>query len=216
LPSDPAQPQAPANAGHPPDWDSTLGYPGEGPARSNTALRIFSQNVTGANNVYYVFAEHAQDHDILLLQETKITADKLPALRQHLAGYGFYVHAAPASTTAKGGISGGALIAWRRHLDTWTPATHTWTNRVAAWGFTITGLGRFLLGSVYGHVGTAELTQQLLRRIYDSHSGFVLLGGDFNIPDQEMHRHLHVEYPRLQVFPFGPTCTTSTGTTCID
>jgi hypothetical protein len=43
-----------------------------------------------------------------------------------------------------------------------------------------------------------------------------LLGRDFNVPDGDMHRHLHVELPRLQVFPFGPTCTTPTGTSNID
>jgi hypothetical protein len=42
------------------------------------------------------------------------------------------------------------------------------------------------------------------------------MGGDFNIPDTDMHQHLCAAYTLFQLFPFGPTCSTPQGSSALD
>jgi hypothetical protein len=66
-------------------WDSTLGYPEEGPATSQTPLRVLSQNVTGTSNAHHIFSTHANACDVILLQEAKLPASKEADFKQKVS-----------------------------------------------------------------------------------------------------------------------------------
>ena len=95
-------------------FDSTLGFPGEGPE----GLRIASLNVTAWTSWLAVAAVEAPAADIWLLQEHKLTAESdIDRARVEMSRMGMTAVLDCGVETEAGGKSSGAAVAFSQHAE---------------------------------------------------------------------------------------------------
>ena len=136
-------------------FDSTLGYPGEGPPR---AVKVVTLNITGWGT--FMRGLHAgvyQHCDIILLQETHLPANRLSQARHAVRKSGFqsaWSAAFPTRPEAEERHHGGGVaILWPTWMAATAQAEEVIPGRCLTIPLIIPGLGRQMVGTFYGPVG---------------------------------------------------------------
>jgi exonuclease III len=216
--------ESPFFAGRP--FDSTKGFPGEGPPRSD--IRVVTLNANANGSALRFIKNHGAEVDIFLLQEIKVAHEPkkqgaecpVEVFRDKLLKMGFKSTVAGARVTEKNGRSGGVAIAWRGHLNVTSPLV-LHPHRAVSVDLHTHGAGDINLVCVYGDVlGTwkaqAELWRSVSRAAARSGKPFIW-GGDWNasVPEvQEVIGSLNI--PGTTVAPLRSTCVTPCGGSVID
>ena len=102
------------------DFDSTKGFPGEGPAAESrpAVVPLVTLNVTAWSTWKEVFERESKEAQIWMLQEHKIkSVGSIKAAKKAMRAAGWASVFTKAATTAAGGASGGTAILVRDHWD---------------------------------------------------------------------------------------------------
>jgi exonuclease III len=206
-------------------FDSTKGYPGEGPPRAD--IRVVTLNANSGSSAVRFIKNHGGEVDIFLLQETKVTLEvrgngecPVEAFKDKLLRLGFKSAVAPGRVTDKGGKSGGVAIAWRGHLNITNPQVLL-QHRAISVELHTHGAGDIHLVCVYGDVqGTwkaqKELWASVSRSAAKSGKPFIW-GGDWNSEVREVQEVLcNMHIPGVTVSPDRASCVTASGGSVID
>jgi hypothetical protein len=202
-------------------FDSTQGFPGEGPSLPLMCL-------TANTNSFRTFKNKIMKdctQDILLLQETHITHTltgegdtNIDRAKEKLKKQGYRSEFSAASHTIKGGTSGGVAIAWRCDREAHSVKEIT-PGRALSVTITST-IGQIIFVSIYGYVNDTGLTKDLLKAIttYLCQNGKpFIIGGDFNASPEQISSHMHdLNVPCHVVTPAGTTCQSTGYANCID
>jgi hypothetical protein len=114
--------------------------------------------------------------DILLLQETKVTDERIPIAQLVLRQMGWISHFSGAICIPSGGVSGGVAVLWRPHvhaIETVSIQYGQHSGRLAGVVFHLPAIGICPILSIYGHVGDHEITKEIIL------GNFPLLGDQF-------------------------------------
>ena len=98
-------------------FDTTLGFPGEGPGRAH--LRILSINITGWGTFRTAVGGGGMaDYDVALIQETHVQEAKIDEQRSWARRQGWFSAWSAAVPTGdhSSACTGGVTIAWRQHI----------------------------------------------------------------------------------------------------
>lgn len=184
-------------------FDSTCGYPGEGPPQAKF-LDICTANVTAWRSGLLALKAGDWSPSICCLQEHRLCSqNEIDSAR------------------AKHGRSGGTGIIWKSHIR----ATSTQSmelpnaaqNRATAVNFQLLGMPPFTLVSIYGHVDSQQHTLELLNSIVASTTNinFVIAGG-VNMPTEATCAWLKTNHPTARIVTAGPSCCANNSQSDVD
>ena len=134
--------------------------------------------------------------DVLLLQESKATAQQVAKFRFAAKQSGYNLHSADATGPSQA-RSAGVIIAARRHLAIKPDSTVPHSSRCMSVTIDTRDLGRVTLASVYAHQGdtwgsdspAASLMHNILTPLTEEGTR-VIIGGDFNTGPYAMQQWL--------------------------
>ncbi len=215
-------------------FDSTLGFPGEGPEGGRTRGRAYNQlgrgrihlatcNVTAWGSIKGEFDNSAgfvHGYHVISVAEHKLADEhKRAAAQQFLGLHGWKGLFTEAGAGKKGGPSAGVGFLWPNFLKMFNVGVRFNHSRAVSAELEVTGIGPVILVAVYGWVDDVMKTLSLLDEIraYVTGSGqpwFVM--GDFNVGASDMHSWLTEAGGWGSVWQNGPTCFAGPDPTTID
>jgi hypothetical protein len=213
---------------HRADWDSTLGFPGEGPRPTRlkaTMLTVVTASVTswqsGVRAIPQI-AQQAQGTPLTCVQEHRLRqSHDIAAARKYLRLAGWASVFAPARTGPKGGNSGGTAIIWPCGLPVrriTSPDDDVVLVKLPAFLTDGTARTDFVLGSIYGLVGETQTTADRVRALAEEarkHTDDFCVAGDYNASSTDVLQYSGDD--ELRAWEHGPTCFPSNGSpSCFD
>ena len=177
-------------------FDSTLGFPGEGPARRHRPWRILSMNCTVWSSGAIALQQQAKA-DVALIQEHHLS-NNLANEEAWSRKAGWKMKLSPARCTGEGGTEGGVGIATLPHFglssihqhDKWL-AGHRHRAAAMHFGGVLKG-GIMVLSTYLQHsVGMSPENWSTLLAIGETVRAMdrpFVIGGDFNMSPEELER----------------------------
>ena len=221
---------------HPPDWNPTLGYEGQGhPTCNNDELNgshrkdkkvdIASVNCTSWGSLVNALKLGVfSDCHVIAIQEHHIVASNaLVKAATQAQQLGWCSHFTQAVATTKGGSSAGVGFLWLKSIPVSNIAVHANTPRSCSIDVNIGDLGYVTIFSVYGFdSGHSEHMQHTSNIISEINSKcctfrvpFIILG-DFNMEPHELIESISSVPIRCRVIQGGETCFTKSRAATLD
>ena len=213
-------------------FDSTKGYPGEGPTQANQGrggkgMEVISVNVTSMGSLWKFLDRCQPTASIILVQETHTKdqngeGQENPAnkARQKAMQMGYRALLTSAYDTGRGGTRGGLITLWRPDYEVIGMA-QVWEGHANGILVKLAKVGCIAIFNVYGcPEGNQEFNRRLLSKVAQQATAWgkpFLIGGDFNMLPEEVQGMLQEQAIPAQVnAPAGATCITTKACRTID
>ena len=217
-----------------PGWhfDSTKGYPGEGPKaaagkQAPRGMEVLSVNVTRVSSLWKFLDRCQPTAHVILVQETHVKDQNEDGaenpgnkVRQKAMQKGYRALLTGAYDTGRGGNRGGLVTLWRPDYEVIETA-QVWDGHANGILVKVAKVGCIAIFNVYGCPdGNQELNRRMIGKVAQQAAAWgkpFLVGGDFNMLPGEVQGILKEQAIPAQVnAPSGATCVTTKACRTID
>ncbi len=208
-------------------FDSTLGFPGEGPASAEAPilrLKVSTANVTAWQSFLSADLPISESHVWLIQEHRLCTEREIKKARELMAARRFVSTFGKAVRTDKGGASSGTAVLRNQDIAegqaeaTKLLAVGQYAHRIC-WQLVQLGAVSVLMISVYGKTGDAVYTKGLVDWVCGTVQGIrfpVVIRGDWNFPPAQVQEWTLGTCGLTCIVPPHDTCYTVHGSNLYD